>query len=304
MGIERIKDIFQCPKCGGKLLWNEKTCSACGASFEIEGNIIDFVQSGTLVEEQQAQILLHDELSREYEKRQEQNYSQIYSSYWNDQFLSRIPVDANRILEVGCGTGGLMRDLLTPGRRVVGLDISKGMLKRAEQSIGISEKLAWVVSPGESIPFKDSVFDVLCFRGAFHHMADEKAALSEAHRVLKEGGLIILSEPNDDSVLLRFPRTLARTKGRFGKDHKAFRSREWLDLIRKTGFTVHHKKYFSFLSQPLCGMSDVLPVMEIIPFPELIAKLLVVFDEICSRLPLVQRQGFDLIVAAKKSSGK
>jgi len=70
-------------------------------------------------------------------------------------------------------------------------------------------------------------------------MQNEKAALAEACRILKEGGILLLSEPNDDSLLLRVPRKLAnRFTKRFGNDHKAFRSKPWLATIESAGFEV------------------------------------------------------------------
>ena len=154
------------------------------------------------------------------------------------------------------------------------------------------------------MPFPSGVFDVVCFRGSLHHMANERAALAEACRVLKPGGTLLLSEPNDDSILLRLPRGIVnRRMARFGNDHKAFRSKPWLQTIEAAGFQINATKYFSFLSQPLCGMSDLLPVMKWIPAAESVARGLVAFDEVCSKIPLVRSQSFDLFVAASKSDG-
>ena len=67
------------------------------------------------------------------------------------------------------------------------------------------------------------------------------------------------------------------------------------------GFQINATKYFSFLSQPLCGMSDLLPIMKWIPAAESVARGLVAVDEVCSRIPLIRSQSFDLFVAASKT---
>ena len=294
--------VFRCPKCGGKLLWEKKKCSECGAPFRVEDGVFDFISYDAMEEQNRAQIELHKLLVPEYKKRYEPEYSKIYSRYWNKQFLSHLPENPPSVLDNGCGTGDLIRDILPYTRLLIGSDISKAMIKHARDLIGERGNITWVVNPSESLPFADNLFEVVCFRGALHHMADEISSLKEAYRVLRNGGLIILSEPNDDSILLRVPRKIANRRiARFGSDHKAFRSKKWLKTITEIGFSIQYTKYFSFLSQPFCGMSDVLPVMRILPFSKTIAKFLVAFDEICSRLPIIKRQSFDLFVVAQKN---
>ena len=87
------------------------------------------------------------------------------------------------------------------------------------------------------MPFADRAFDVVCFRGALHHMSDENAALKEAYRILRPGGLMMLSEPNDDAILLRIPRKIAAKKmDRFEGDHKAFLPMKLKKKVAEIGF--------------------------------------------------------------------
>jgi len=302
MEIDHVTHIFQCPRCRGILLWDQKKCSECKAPFRVEDGILDFVSYNTLSEQNRTQIELHKLLARDYQERYEPEYSKIYSRYWNRQFLSNMPEHPQSVLDNGCGTGELLKELLPHCNLPVGLDISKAMIKTAKDSIGEGKDIIWVVSPGESLPFADNIFDVICFRGALHHMSDEISALKEAYRVLKKNGLVMLSEPNDDSTLLRLPRKiLNRRMARFGKDHKAFKSKKLLKSMEEIGFSIKYTKYFSFLSQPFCGMSDLIPLMKMLPFSRTIADLFVFVDEICSRLLIIKKQSFDLFVVAKKN---
>lgn len=301
MDAECLSDIIKCPKCKGNLLWDQEKCAECGTPFRVEGNIFDFIDRDSIARQNKAQIDLHEVLVNEYKKRYEPEYSKIYSEYWNRQFLSHLPENPQRILDNGCGTGDLLRELLPLCKMTIGSDISKAMLKAAGNLIGETGSIIWVVSPGESLPFADGIFDVICFRGALHHMADEILALKEAYRLLRNDGLLMLSEPNDDSLLLKLPRRIANKRiARFGNEHKAFSSKKWLKTIEQAGFSIKKTKYFSFLSQPLCGMSDLFPLMKILPFSGKVAELLVRFDEICSKLPIIRRQSFDLFVVARK----
>jgi ubiquinone/menaquinone biosynthesis C-methylase UbiE len=301
---QNANTVIRCPECKSELDWEACRCSACSRAFSIDRGIVDFTTGGELEKQHQAEIDLHEELSGEYDKRYSSDFSEVYSRYWNRQFLEHLPADAGYILDCGCGDGDLARDLCLKGQHVYAMDISKAMLLQGKARLGGIENIEWVACPGEKMPFPSGIFDVVCFRGSLHHMAHERAALAEACRVLKTGGTLLLSEPNDDSILLRLPRSIVnRRMARFGNDHKAFRSRPWLKAIEAAGFRINATKYFSFLSQPLCGMSDLLPIMRWIPAAEAVARGLVAFDEVCSKIPLIRSQSFDLFVAASKTEG-
>ena len=295
--------VIRCPECKNELDWKERKCSSCSREFSIDRGIVDFTACGDLERQHQAEIDLHKELSGEYDKRYSTDFSEVYSRYWNQQFLGHLPPNPGYILDCGCGDGDLSRELCLKGERIFGMDISKAMLLQGMARLGDNEKMEWIACPGEKMPFPSGVFDVVCFRGSLHHMSDERAALEEANRVLKTGGTLLLSEPNDDSISLRLPRSIVnRRMARFGNDHKAFRSKPWLKTIEAAGFQINSTKYFSFLSQPLCGMSDLLPIMKWIPAAESVARGLVAFDEFCSKIPLIRSQSFDLFVAAIKTN--
>jgi len=301
---QKSKTVLRCPDCKSELDWEACKCSSCSRGFSTDRGIVDFTAGGDLGKQHQAEINLHKELSGEYDKRYSTDFSEVYSRYWNQQFLEHLPPDPGYILDCGCGDGDLSRDLCLKGQCVFAMDISKAMLIQGKARLGDNEKIEWIACPGETMPFPSGIFDVVCFRGSLHHMANERAALEEANRVLKTGGTLLLSEPNDDSILLRLPRSIVnRRMARFGNDHKAFRSKPWLKIIEAAGFQINDTKYFSFLSQPLCGMSDLLPIMKWVPAAESVARGLVAFDEVCSRIPLIRSQSFDLFVAASKTDG-
>ncbi|MFC1837682.1 methyltransferase domain-containing protein [Thermodesulfobacteriota bacterium] len=296
---------FQCPRCSSSIDWQAGHCSSCSGQVKLKDGIINFIMSGTISDQEKSEIKLHATLAPEYGKRYDHEFSRIYSDYWNKQFLDFLPTGCDMVLDCGCGTGDLTRSLLARSRKVVGMDISQDMILQGKKLFRRWHEITWVSCPGETLPFADNIFDAVCFRGALHHMAHEEKALGEAHRVLKPGGRLLLSEPNDDSLLLRLPRMIVNRKmARFGNDHKAFRSVPWLNSISAAGFTVLYTKYFSYLSQPLCGMSDLLPIMKYLPMSGSIAKGLVAFDELCSRLPLMRSQSFDLFVCAEKKAGR
>lgn len=96
-------------------------------------------------------------------------------------------LDAQRVLEVGCGTGRWLPELSVPGRQVVGLDASFGMLHGA-QGRGVPVGLAHGVA--EWLPFPAASFDLIYTVNALHHFTDKQRFIREARRVLRPGGLI------------------------------------------------------------------------------------------------------------------
>lgn len=98
---------------------------------------------------------------------------------------------ARQIADVACGTGILtariQRDLRPD--EVYGLDMSDGMLAQGRQR---SDRVRWMSSPAEQLPFEDGFLDAVVTTSAFHFF-DQPAALREFHRVLAPGGIAVVT---------------------------------------------------------------------------------------------------------------
>lgn len=97
------------------------------------------------------------------------------------------------LLDIGCGTGFLI-DMLAKEHpaKYVGLDLSPEMVKQASDKEIPSA--TFVEGRSDELPFEDNSFDVVTCSQSFHHYPDTDKALQEARRVLKPGGLYILSD--------------------------------------------------------------------------------------------------------------
>lgn len=162
--------------------------------------------------------------------------ARLEDRYWWYRALRRLVGDALRplgrltplrILDAGCGTGGVMRTMARamPASVLIGLDRSPTALRNAAQR----HTGPLVHGSVMQLPFKDAAFDVvlsldvLCSRDV-----DEAAALRETHRVLRPGGWLIFNLPafeslrgaHDEAVHIR----------------KRYRSRELHHLLRTHGF--------------------------------------------------------------------
>ena len=117
---------------------------------------------------------------------------------------------ATAILDVGCGTGRLLRaaSIAFPGARLVGVDAAPAMVERARgESGGIEFQQAFA----EKLPFGDGEFDLVFSTMTFHHWADQRAGIKEVGRVMKREGFWLLADFVPDGLLRwfaprRFPR--------------------------------------------------------------------------------------------------
>jgi 2-polyprenyl-3-methyl-5-hydroxy-6-metoxy-1,4-benzoquinol methylase len=100
------------------------------------------------------------------------------------------------VLDAGCGVGYGLEVLATAGAAsVTGVDIDEGAVERARE-----RRVAGEILTGDlrKLPFEDESFDVVVCFETIHHVADGERALGELHRVLRPGGLLLISSPSPD----------------------------------------------------------------------------------------------------------
>ena len=95
------------------------------------------------------------------------------------------------ILDLGCGSGSMVHSLTRQGYRVVGLDYHLHGLHAVSQLL----PQPWLMR-GEAthVPLRDSTFDAILMLDVLEHVKDQKA-LAEVHRILRPGGLAIVTVP-------------------------------------------------------------------------------------------------------------
>ena len=101
--------------------------------------------------------------------------------------------DYHNLLDIGCGTGYLIQMLSKEKEaEYIGLDLSPQMIQQANHKNIPNAK--FVEGRSDALPFEDNTFDVVTCSQSFHHYPETNPPLQEALRVLKKGGLYILSD--------------------------------------------------------------------------------------------------------------
>jgi ubiquinone/menaquinone biosynthesis C-methylase UbiE len=143
-------------------------------------------------------VTVHREQADLFERRYEQferdpyfdsfTYSRRKLVQVLQQYLDPLP-DGAKLLDVGCGTGDLLRRL--GGRfECAGCDPAEEMLQHARAANPAAELAA---APAEALPFEDARFDVALCIEVVRYLDDPRPALRELARVVRPGGLALVT---------------------------------------------------------------------------------------------------------------
>lgn len=105
-----------------------------------------------------------------------------------------IPMEARRILDIGCGEGILGARLLRKGlEEVVGVEVDPSVAKRAEKNL--SRVICGDIEDID-LPFEDGYFDCIVLADVLEHLKDPLSVLIKIRDLLKDSGLLVISIPN------------------------------------------------------------------------------------------------------------
>jgi ubiquinone/menaquinone biosynthesis C-methylase UbiE len=135
----------------------------------------------------------------------------------------------DRFLDVGCGSGAAVRSAASIVRRAVGVDLSPGMIKRAQELAAGLTNAEFILAESSDLPFADGAFTALLCTTSFHHYPDPEGAVREMSRVLSSGGRIVIGDASADRLGVRFADWFLR---RFDRSHvKLYRSAEFARFL-------------------------------------------------------------------------
>ncbi|MQY29495.1 class I SAM-dependent methyltransferase [Nocardia aurantia] len=152
-----------------------------------------------LADNKLAQVLYHDWEAETYDDKWSISYDERCIAYARGRFDAVAPnavLPYERALELGCGTGFFLLNLMQSGIAKSGsvTDLSPGMVRvatRNAQRLGLD--VDGRVADAETIPYEDETFDLVVGHAVLHHIPDVELALKECLRVLKPGGRFVFA---------------------------------------------------------------------------------------------------------------
>lgn len=152
----------------------------------------------------------------------------------------------DKFLDVGCGDGIIAYFAKKNYRQIYGVDVSDIALKIAERRGVITRKIN---VNNEALPFENNYFDAITCLDVIEHVFEPVDLINEISRVLKKGGIVIISTPNirywhhlfDLAIRGRFPKTSGDTEHYDGGHLHYFTFWDIEKILRKKGLRIVRK---------------------------------------------------------------
>jgi ubiquinone/menaquinone biosynthesis C-methylase UbiE len=146
------------------------------------------------------------------------------------------------ILDLGAGTGAVSNYLLynlLSDTRIVALDVCAEMLQK-----NCEQRILKILSSAEKMPFIDNSFDVIVSRQCMHYIDDLNKAIDEIKRVLKCGGIFVLSQfvPLETETK-NFWIDMMKVRQPLRKNF--YSEKDWIELFIQHGFSVNSVERYS-----------------------------------------------------------
>lgn len=203
-----------------------------------------------------------------------------------------------RVLDVGCGNGILVKHITRITNNVTGLDSSPNMIKLATES---NPDLRFLISDCCNIAIDRENFDCIVSRALFQHLLKREHTLflKEAKRLLVDGGRLILFTPYNSKIGM-IPRGISNLIIN-GKRQVCGRNYEYsyiIDVFKKNGFIIEKVEFWGLFLYMISGYGTGIDIG--IRQRDLWMRFAKV-DNFLTSLPFLRKGGLFLLVRARKA---
>lgn len=165
-----------------------------------------------------------------------------------------------KVLDIGCGRGYYTKltSLFPFVKEIQSIDANPEYVKRAKKNVGNDKRITIQTGSIYKLPFKDNYFDSIIASEILEHLDDDKKALKELYRVLKKGGILLVSVPNKNYpflwdplnwILERFFNTHIHKDrwwlaGIWADHERLYTQKQLITTVEKQQFSVEDKQEF------------------------------------------------------------
>jgi 2-polyprenyl-3-methyl-5-hydroxy-6-metoxy-1,4-benzoquinol methylase len=228
---------LQCPRCGHALRVSPDgfqplpPCSQCGLAFDTHGGILR-LNHGSSAGRSDYPAEVYDIVAAAEERH-------FWFAARRHVILSAlrnagVALAGRTLLEIGCGTGFMLRAFEQAGAQAWGIDMHLAAVEGARSRV--RGPLVW--TSAASLPFFDD-FDVVALLDVIEHVEHDRALLTDARRLLRAGGTIVVAVPAGPHLWTRYDELIGH-KRRYDRVSLAA-------ALTASGFRVSHLQYFNIV---------------------------------------------------------
>jgi ubiquinone/menaquinone biosynthesis C-methylase UbiE len=132
-----------------------------------------------------------------------ENLHKVERSYRISLIESKLKINKDRFLDMGCGEGYVLNDAYQHGFDVYGVDIANNIVNKKPHITFYNKNIF-------EVNFPDNFFSAIYMDSVLEHIEDPIRILNELYRILKPGGVILIIVPNEDSQMNELKKILYR----------------------------------------------------------------------------------------------
>lgn len=160
-----------------------------------------------------------------------------------------------RVLDIGCGPGVMVEGFNEEGYEFFGIDAAQGMIDECKRKYGEIKNAHFSTGKIEKINFPDNHFDIIVCMGVVEYIQNNMIALREIYRVLKPGGIAVITLPNVKCPYRIWNRLVIKNLGvikealgkkRHSLEHHEYREEDYVGDMKTVGFEVPVVFYYNF----------------------------------------------------------
>ena len=159
-----------------------------------------------------------DAISQLIDRLEKRAKDKVFTALWS-KYIDRLTLlTSTQLLEVGCGTGNILRSIALQRQEwiggMVGIEQSKTFINAAQRFAaqdGVADQIEFHVGDAHKLDFPDAAFDIVIANTVISHVTDPLVVLNEMSRVLKPNGTLVIFDGDYASL------TYAYANHAFGK---------------------------------------------------------------------------------------